>query len=440
MSAATVAQLRNQYRGLTQQMSALLDKATPDAMAQWKVLEVNADKIADEISTLSQHIIERAESVGNRGRASLDLPPIAGGIDTSRNLESWEIESSSADYARDFRHWTKGGNAPRSLVSLRGVSPMVLTRALGEGQATGGETLVPVGFMSELEVKMKYYSGMRQVCRIIRTPVGAPMPWPTMDDTANVGEVLAENSAGTTAAPVFNAVTLGSNLVSSKAVQVSLQLEQDSFTDVGAILSDAFAVRIGRLLNTLYTKGDGSLGIYGLLANYNAGNPSATGIVGNGNAVLALGANANSGNSADGDLTSVGSSDLSNLIEALDFSYVRPTSKFMFHQSTLNYLRKVTDKYGRPLFNSSLASDVPETIFGYGYVINNDIAPIGAGNISVVFGNFEKYILRDSLGITLVRFNELFMQSYQRGYQAFMRTDGKLLQPAAFSYLIHPDS
>jgi HK97 family phage major capsid protein len=443
MSAATLAQLRNQYRGLTQQMSALLDKATPDAMAQWKVLEVNADKIADEISTLSQHIIERAESVGNRGRASLDLPPIAGGIDTSRNLESWEIESSSADYARAFRNWTKGGASPRPLVSLRGDSPIIheaRTAGLYEGGAAAGETLVPISFQNELEIKMKYYSGMRQVCRILRTPTGSPMPWPIMDDTAQTAEVLSENSSTGAAVPTFSAVTLSSNLVSSKQVLVSVQLEQDAFTDIGAILTDTLSIRIGRLLNTLYTNGDGSSGIYGLLANFSSGNPSASGIVGNGNAVLAIGANANSGNGGDTDLTSVGTTDLVNLIDKLDYSYVRPTSKFMFHQSTLNYLRKVTDKYGRNLFNASMASDVPQKLFGFDYVVNNDMPKIGAGNISVVFGDFDKYILRDSLGITLVRFNELFMTSYQRGYQAFGRFDGKLLQPAAFSYLIHPDS
>ena len=80
----------------------------------------------------------------------------------------------------------------------------------------------------------------------------------------------------------------------------------------------------------------------------------------------------------------------------------------------------------------------PDKYYGDPYFYNQQMSGIGAGNKSLIFGDFSKYIIRDSAGLTLVRYNELFMQSYQRGYQAFIRTDGQLLQPAAFACCIHP--
>ena len=80
----------------------------------------------------------------------------------------------------------------------------------------------------------------------------------------------------------------------------------------------------------------------------------------------------------------------------------------------------------------------PDKIFGYSYQIDNAMAGICAGNIPVMFGDFSKYIIRNSLGITMVRFNELYMPNYQIGFQSFIRTDAKLLQSAAFSYLQTP--
>jgi HK97 family phage major capsid protein len=125
-------------------------------------------------------------------------------------------------------------------------------------------------------------------------------------------------------------------------------------------------------------------------------------------------------------------------VDKLDKSYQKPTNKFVFTQATQNSLRKLKDKYGRPCWETSMAQGEPDKIFGFGYQIDNAMAGIGAGNISVAFGDWSNYCVRDVLGFTLVRFNELYMANYQRAVQAFMRTDAKLLQASAFSYLIHP--
>jgi HK97 family phage major capsid protein len=112
----------------------------------------------------------------------------------------------------------------------------------------------------------------------------------------------------------------------------------------------------------------------------------------------------------------------------------------MANQSTWDTMRKLKDSLGRPLWEVSIVSGDPDKIYGYPYDWNQDFAAIGANNKSVVFGNFSKYVIRDVLGITAVRYNALYMPNHQVGFQAHLRTDGQVLQPAAFAVLQHPAS
>jgi HK97 family phage major capsid protein len=150
-----------------------------------------------------------------------------------------------------------------------------------------------------------------------------------------------------------------------------------------------------------------------------------------------MGANTNSGNAGDTEINSVGSEDLSALIDALDPDY-RPGAAFMANASTWGRIRRTLDKYGRPIWQTSLSSGQPDSVMGFPWWNNQQMAAIAPSAKSVIFGQFDKYVIRDVLGLTLIRYNELFMVNYQRGYQAFIRTDGQCLQPNAFSVLQHP--
>jgi HK97 family phage major capsid protein len=192
-----------------------------------------------------------------------------------------------------------------------------------------------------------------------------------------------------------------------------------------------FAIRMSRTSNAAYTIGDGT-STHGTITGLITALVTATG-----RSVLAVGANANTGVAGDNDLNTIGTDDLGALIAKVDPAY-RLGAAFMGNQSAWDKLRSLKDKYGRPIWSTSLAAGVPDSILGYPYDWNQDMAGIGAGNISMCFGSFDRYVVRRVLGFTFVRFNELYMTNYQRAYQAFMRVDAKLLQPAAFSYLIHP--
>jgi HK97 family phage major capsid protein len=276
---------------------------------------------------------------------------------------------------------------------------------------------------------MKAYGRMRVVCRILNTSTGNLLDWPTLDDTSQEGEFLAEQSPVTQVNPTFGQVQFQSFLASSKQVKVSVQLLQDSAFDLEGVLSEAFAIRIGRAVNKKYTNGTGSSEPQGLV--YAIQNDPVP------NVVNAIGSNSNDGITGNTEANSVGTDDVDNLIAAVDPLY-RGGSTFMMHYKTLDWFRKLKDKYGRPIWSASLASGEPDRIYGFPYEWNVDMDQIGAGKYPILFGNFSKHVIRDCGGFTLTRYNELFMGTHEVGFQAWLRTDSRRLQASAFSLLYNP--
>jgi HK97 family phage major capsid protein len=388
-------------------MRGLLNSTSPNAAEQWAKLDQAQESLRVRIASVEQDGIERDLS-NSDNRNSRQLPNV-GNEERTPHQEARSTQS----YKAEFNNWLRSGERGPEM------------RAISVGS---DGVLVPSSFEATLETALRYWNGLYNICRTIPTLTGSPLHYPTMSDVSNTGEWLAEAGGVGSADPTFGEVVFGANLLSSKQVKFSVALEQDSAFDLGAMLADAFGERMGRALDTALWTGDGStIPVTGLLTALQAAG---------GRSVLAVGANANDGTSTD--LDSIGTDDFSALIDKLDRAYQKPTNKFVFNQSTQNALRKLKDKYGRPVWETSLAQGDPDTIFGYGFAIDNAFANIGAGNVSAAFGDPSKYIIRRALGFTLVRFAELYMANYQRAYQAYMRIDAKLLQPAAWSYLTHP--
>jgi HK97 family phage major capsid protein len=162
-----------------------------------------------------------------------------------------------------------------------------------------------------------------------------------------------------------------------------------------------------------------------------------------GRGVLAQGAGFNSGGTGTGNTggTSLGTEDWSNVITAVDPAYrIGKNVGFIANQSTFDTMRNVLDKYGRPIWQVSLAEGQPDRILGYPYWFDQSMPLIGVNNTPVIFGNFAHYIIRDVLNMTLVRYNELYMVNHQIGFEAFLRTFGQLLNSLAFAYILNASS
>jgi HK97 family phage major capsid protein len=245
---------------------------------------------------------------------------------------------------------------------------------------------------------------MREVSRHILTDTGAALPWPTMDDTSNLATIVSENatlSADTDL--VFGTKSLGSFTYASGPLPVSLQLLQDSAFDFGSVIEAAIVNRFGRKQNNDFTTGAGTTLPFGVVVG------AASGTVG-----------------ATGETVSVIYDDFVNLIHSVDPAY-RAGARFMFHDSVLKALRLLKDTQGRPLFVPSVVAGVPDTIADYPFTINQSMAVMAANAKSVLFGNFQNYIIRDVLGMQMMVLRERFADSLQVAWLAFMRSDGKLI-------------
>ena len=283
-------------------------------------------------------------------------------------------------------------------------------RALGaDGTAAAGGALTSQEFYNRLIEAMKAVGGVMQT-RATRFPTsaGGDMPIPLVDDTANVGAILAENTQVTEQDFAFSQKTLGAYMYTSKLVRVSFQLLQDSAVDLEGYLARALGTRIGRVLNQHFTNGTG------------VGQPQ--GVV----AAAPTGATA-------GGATAIVYSDLVKLFHAVDPLY-RTNAEWMFSDGVLQVLDLLVDTQGRPLLRVDALGGGPTTILGRPFVINQDMAaaPVAATK-TIAFGDFSTYLIRDVLDLRVLRLTERYADYLQVGFLAFLRTDALLAAANATS-------
>lgn len=82
---------------------------------------------------------------------------------------------------------------------------------------------------------------------------------------------------------------------------------------------------------------------------------------------------------------------------------------------------------GRFIWQDGSRVGLPSTLFGKSYIINDDMAGIGAGNASVLFGDLSKYKIRMVKSFRIIRLNELLAEYLSVGLFGFARLDGTLL-------------
>jgi HK97 family phage major capsid protein len=280
--------------------------------------------------------------------------------------------------------------------------------AFGSGSGAIGGYSVPDSMMQSLEVAQLAYSNIRSVARVIRTDGGGPLPFPTINDTGNTGALLGENTQVTELEPSFSQLVLDAYKFSSKSILVSVEFLQDTSIDAAAEIGRMLGERLGRITNSYFTTGTGTSQPKGVVAG-----------------------------AYDSTVTAASSTlythdELLDVIHAVDPAY-RPQARFMFNDTTLKNLQKIKvlqysgDTVGMPLWRPGLTDGAPNTILGYPYVINQQMASPGSGNKSVIFGDFSKFIIRDVRDIVLMRLDERYADYHQVAFLAFSRADSDVL-------------
>ena len=261
--------------------------------------------------------------------------------------------------------------------------------------------IIPKELADAIEVAIKTYGGMFEAGQIITTSRGGDLILPTINDTASKATIVAEYNQSTKAAPTFGSVTLKAYTYRTPIIPVSQELLQDSAFDLDALLSGLLSDAFGRGINEHLTTGDGT------------GKPK--GIV---TCAVDCGATP--------EAASLKLDDIIDLIKSVDSAYAR-NGKFMFNKNTLWALAKIKDLEGRYIWQQNARDGLSPSLFGKPYIINDDVADIGAGNASVLFGDCSKYKIRIVTGFKVIRLNELLAEYLSIGLFGFARADGILL-------------
>ncbi|MEU9793826.1 phage major capsid protein [Streptomyces sparsogenes] len=318
-------------------------------------------------------------------------------------------------YANAWRSWVREGTTEltgeeRTALRSGWVDGKEL-RAAGVATGAAGGYLVPPGFRLKLVESMKFYSSMRDVAEVITTETGATLQWPTNDDTANVGAILAENTQVTEQDVTLGTADVGAYTYTSKLVRVSLQLLNDSAFDLESWLARVLGRRIGRAQNAHFTTGTGTAQPEGVQTNAVVGKTGAT-----------------------GQTTSVTYDDLIDLTHSVDPAYRNSgRAQWMLNDTTLAAARKLKDGQNRPLWEPSIQVGVPDGLLGYRYTINQDMPTMAANAKSILFGDFYTgYLIRDVQDVQMLRLAERYADYLQVGFLAFARTDGTPQDTAAY--------
>lgn len=299
------------------------------------------------------------------------------------------------EYRRAFGDYLLNGAS-----GISSESRATIEQRAGIAGLSGG-LIIPNTLASEIEVALKAYGGMFEAATILNTSHGGDLILPTVNDTSAKAAIVSEYDQSTKRAPSFGSVVLKAYTYRTPIIPVSQELIQDSAFDLDALLSRLLADSFSRGVNEDLTTGSGT------------GKP--TGIVTAATACTTQAAAA-----------SIKLDDIIDLIKSVNSAYAR-NGKFMFNRNTLWELAKIKDQTGRYIWQDSTREGTPATLFGKQYVLNDDMADIGAGNASVLFGDLTKYNIRLVQSFRVIRLNELLAEYLSIGLFGFARVDGNLL-------------
>ena len=316
-------------------------------------------------------------------------------------------KDKKSDGARIFAKWMRGGDQGLNAEDWAIVRNTMSTTTTTEG----GYTVATEVATSVLDA-LKAFGGMRSVAEVIQTAQRNPMNFPTSDGTAEVGEILAENTTATALDASFGVKSLPVYKYSSKVVAVPFELLQDSSVDIEAFVRNRLVTRLGRITNTHFTTGTGSSQPNGVITASTTGYTAAN---------------------STSQVTTILYTSLIELVHSIDPAYRNLNNcSFVMNDSSVKKLRQILDTQGRPIFvpgyDVSNLGTAPDRLLGYPVVVNQDVASMAASAKSIAFGDLSFYKIRDVMDISMFRFTDsAYTKLGQVGFLAWMRTGGNLV-------------
>lgn len=276
-------------------------------------------------------------------------------------------------------------------------------RAMSHAKGGDGGYLVSPGLVGAYEVALRFSSAIRQLATVVRKESGEPYLIPTVDDTANEGVIIGENTSSDLATLALGQVKIYDRKFASGIAVVPSELLDDA-DQLGDFLARILAERIGRIQNRHWT---------GKLLG------AAT-----------LGRTATS-------TTAIAYEDVVELIHSVDPAY-RANGSFMCHDDIILSLREVVDMNDRPVLMDGEGRE--PTVLGFPVVPNMHMASAAvSGAKTLSFGDHSRFTIRDIRDVNVRRYVERYRDTDQDGFCAFHRAEGELVDAGTgpVKYLQH---
>jgi HK97 family phage major capsid protein len=402
----TVEKLNEELAKIDKEQREIYESAKTEGRS-----ELNAEEAQKFDAYQAEWKEKRAEV--DRVEALEKREAIEKGEDLLGKKKQIDPEKEAKRYSKAFRNYLLRGR------EMSSEDRQVLESRAQSTTGSAGGYLIPEGFSGEVERSMKQFGGMLNVARVMRTATGNALPWPTVDDTANSGRLLAEggdSSSGTTDV-AFGQKTLNAYKYTSDLLLASSELLQDEEIGIEPLMGSLLGERLGRIGNTHWTTGTGSSQPNGVVTASTKGADAAA-------------------------AAAISRVDLVNLAHGVDPAY-RSVARYMFNDATLSAIKKLSfgSADDRPLYiGGDARNGSPATIEGYEFTINQDMANLGANAKAVLFGDFSKYVIRMVRDIIIKRADERYIETDQVAFVGFMRMDGELINTAAVKHLLNPAS
>lgn len=397
----SIQQLREERKKVALDMRNFVENFPEDQQwgsdqdTKYQNMKANIDALDNQISAFEE-TIKMSEGQESRINDMVNQQGIS--TDEATHREHKLKECTNA--------WLRGGleNLSEEQRTFMRNEVQRVSAAMGTQEANNGQALTHREFVSRLLEAMKAYGGMRSVATVMPTETGNAIDMPTTDATAEEGEIVGENQQSSGEDTTFGTKSMGAFKYSSKSIAVPFELLQDSGIDLEAHITRLLAMRIGRIQNKHFTVGTGT------------GQPEG---------VVTAASVGKIGSSA----STISFEELNHLIHSVDPVYRESGNcRFMFNDLTLRDLKDKKDNQNRPLWLPGVDVGSPDTIHGYAYTINQQMAGFGANAKPVAFGDFSHYTIRDVMALMMFRMTDsAFTTKGQVGFIGFMRADGKLL-------------
>ena len=405
----------NDKRGrlVTQAREALEEIKTNTDESRAAELETRHDTIMGELDNLDKNI-EREQRIAQVERE----------IDEAReanrpvNRGGEERGEVSPEYRETFYKLLRVGG---ELGDLTREEREVLRNGVAEFRAqstssTAGGYTVPVELMNEMVKSMAATGPMYDpgVTRELNTSSGNQINIPTVNDTSLSAALHTEAAALTDdggADATFGQKRLDSYVYDTEFIRFSMELAQDSIFNVEALLGELLGERLGRAANTILTTGTGSSQPNGVVTASSAGVTAAA-------------------------TAAITADELIDLVHSVDPAYRAGAKvRFMFNDTVLKAIRKLKDGQSNYLWQmGDVRVGAPGTLLGHPYSVNQAMASPAVSAKTVLFGDFNKYIVRKVGGPVLGVMRERFWPDL--GIAGLIRLDGELTDTAAIKHIV----